>query len=160
MCGAYVISYQSISIFMPTLMIRDLHASPVVVREVTLIWCLFSASGMLVAGYFSDRGGRKGAILGSTCVCIIAFLAFYLFGRADYPGSVFAWSLFWCYALWGLGQGSIGVFGPGDSERFPVELRSTGTSVPFTAGRLIGSVIPALVPTIAEPTGLFNSTMF
>ncbi|MBV8746817.1 MAG: MFS transporter, partial [Xanthobacteraceae bacterium] len=55
MCGAYIISYQSISIFIPTLMIRDLHGNPGVVRTVTLLFCLFSASGLLLAGYASDH---------------------------------------------------------------------------------------------------------
>ena len=32
---------------------------------------------------------------------------------------------------------------------FPVELRSTATSVTFTTGRLIGSAMPYLVPVIA-----------
>jgi len=74
---------------------------------------------------------------------------------------VLNWPLFWCYALWGLGQGSIGVFGPWYSELFPVELRSTGASVTFTAGRLIGSAMPYLVPVIAALLGnLFNAMMF
>jgi MFS family permease len=161
MCGAYVISYQSISIFMPTLMIRDLHGNPSVVRTATLLFCLFSASGLLLAGYASDRLGRKLAIIGSTTICILAFVAFYLFGRVSYPGSVLGWSLFWCYALWGLGQGSIGVFGPWYSELFPVELRSTGASTTFTVGRLIGSVMPYLVPVLAaEFKDLFTAMMF
>jgi MFS family permease len=161
MCGAYIISYQSISIFIPTLMIRDLHGNPGVVRTVTLLFCLFSASGLLLAGYASDRLGRKLAVIGSTTICILAFLAFYLFGRVDYPGSVLGWSLFWCYALWGLGQGSIGVFGPWYSELFPVELRATGASTTFTVGRLIGSVMPYLVPVLAaEFKDLFTAMMF
>jgi MFS family permease len=161
MCGAYIISYQSISIFMPTLMIRDLGATPDVVRMVTLIWCIFSASGLLLAGYASDRIGRKRAVVGSTIVCTLGFVAFYLFGHVRYPGSVLGWPLFWCYALWGLGQGSIGVFGPWYAELFPVELRSTGASTTFTAGRLVGSVMPYLVPVLAASLGsLFGAMMF
>jgi len=161
MCGAYIISYQAITIFIPTLMIRDLGGNPVAVRTATLFWCLFSAAGLLLAGYFSDRIGRKGAIVGSTIVCILGFVAFYLFGRTHYPGSVLAWPLFWCYALWGLGQGSIAVFGPWYSELFPVELRSTGTSTTFTAGRLVGSVMPYLVPLMAASLhDLFSAMMF
>ena len=55
----------------------------------------------------------------------------------------------------------VGVFGPWYSELFPVELRSTGASVTFTAGRLIGSAMPYLVPVIAALLGnLFNAMMF
>jgi len=161
MCGGYIISYQAINIFMPTLMIRDLDAGPGVVRLVTLIWCLFLAIGLVLAGYASDRIGRKRAIVGSTIICISGFAALYVFGRVNYSGSVFDWTLFWCYALWGLGQGSIGVFGPWYSELFPVEFRSTGTSTTFTAGRLVGSSMPYLVPLIAANThDLFNAMMF
>jgi MFS family permease len=148
MCGAYIISYQAISIFMPTLMIRDLHANPGAVRNVTLIWSAFSATGLLLAGL-------------STCICILGFAAIYLYGRVDHPGALLSWPLFWGYALWGLGQGSIGVFGPWYSELFPVELRSTGTSVTFTTGRLIGSAMPYLVPVIAALLhDLFSAMMF
>lgn len=161
MCGAFVISYQAITFFMPTLMIRDLHANPIALRNVTLIWSCFSATGLLLAGYFSDRFGRKLAIVGSTSICILGFIAIYFFGRVAYPGSVLSWPLFWCYALWGLGQGSIGVFGPWYSELFPVELRSTGASVTFTTGRLVGSAMPYLVPVIAASIGdLFDAMMF
>jgi MFS family permease len=161
MCGAYIISYQAISIFMPTLMIGDLHANPGAVRNVTLIWSAFSATGLLLAGLASDRIGRKLAVVASTCICILGFAAIYLYGRVDYPGAVLSWPLFWGYALWGLGQGSIGVFGPWYSELFPVELRLTGTSVTFTTGRLIGSAMPYLVPVIAALLhDLFAAMMF
>jgi MFS family permease len=160
MCGAYIISYQAISIFMPTLMMRDLHANSDAVRAATLIWSAFSAAGLLAAGLASDAFGRKRAVVASTSVCIVGFLALYLWGHVDYPGSVLTWPLFWCYALWGLGQGSIGVFGPWYSELFPVELRSTGTSTTFTAGRLVGSVMPYLVPLMAaEFHDLFSAMM-
>ncbi len=161
MCGAYVISYQAITIFMPTLMIRDLHASPQAVRNVTLLWVVFLAAGLLATGAASDYFGRKRAIVAATLVCIAAFVATALFGRVAYPGAVLTWPLFWCYALWGLGQGSIGIFGPWYAELFPVELRSTGASTTFTAGRLIGSVMPYLVPVIAGLLhDLFTAMMF
>ena len=161
MCGCYVVSYQAITIFMPTLIIRDLGGNPGVVRSVTLIWCIFSAIGLFSGGWLSDRFGRKGAVVSATLVCIVGYVAFLLFGKTSYPGSVLGWSLFWCYALWGLGQGSIGVFGPWFAELFPVELRSTGTSVTFTAGRMVGAVMPYLVPLIAASLhDLFTAMMF
>jgi predicted MFS family arabinose efflux permease len=161
MCGAYIISYQAISIFMPTLMIRGLHADLGVVRTVTLLWSTFSATGLLLAGLASDRIGGERAIIASTCICLLGFVAMVLFGQVNYPGSVLGWPLFWGYALWGLGQGSIGVFGPWYSELFPVALRSTGASTTFTAGRLIGSAMPYQVPMIAAQLhDLFTAMMF
>ena len=142
-------------------MIRDLHANPGAVRNVTLMWSAFSAAGLLRAGLASDRIGRKLAVIASTCVCIVGFAAIDLYGRADYPGAVLSWPLFWGCALWGLGQGWIGVFGPWYSELFPVGLRSTGASVTFTSGRLIGSAMPYLVPAIAaQLRDLFNAMMY
>jgi MFS family permease len=82
-----------INIFIPTLMIRDLRANPDVVPRVTLTWCLFLAGGLLLAGYASDRIGRKRPIVGSTVVCMLGFAALYLFGRTIYPNSVLGWTL-------------------------------------------------------------------
>ena len=161
MCGAAVINYQAITFFIPTLMLRDLHADPGTLRAVTLIFSCFSAAGLLLAGYASDRIGRKHAIVGACVVSIAGFLAFTFFGRAAYPGSIFTWSLFWCYMLWALGQGTFGIFGPWYSELFPVELRSTGASTTFTAGRLVGSAMPYVVPLLAAYFhDLFTAMMF
>src|SRR5215469_11413026 len=91
----------------------DLHADPHDPRSARqsrrgaqrdLIWSAFSAAGLLLAGLASDHFGRKRAVLASTSICILGFVAIYLFGRVDYPGAVLSWPLFWCYALWGLGQ--------------------------------------------------------
>ncbi len=161
MCGAAVINYQAITFFIPTLMLRDLHANPGVLREVTLLFSLFSATGLLGAGYVSDRIGRKHAIVWASAISTAGFVAFYLFGRADFAGSVFGWPLFWCYMLWALGQGTFGIFGPWYSELFPVELRSTGASTTFTAGRLVGSAMPYIVPLLAAYFhDLFTAMMF
>lgn len=161
MCGAAVVNYQAITFFIPTLILRDLHATPDVLREVTLIYAAFSAAGLVILGYVSDRVGRKRAIVGATVVAILGFIAFALVGRSVYPGSVFAWPLFWSYMLWGLGQGVFGIFGPWYSELFPVELRSTGASTTFTAGRLVGSAMPYIVPLLAAHFhDLFTAMMF
>ncbi len=161
MCGAAVVSYQAITFFIPTLILRDLHATPDVLREVTLIFSAFSAAGLLILGYVSDRFGRKLSIVGATVVSILGFIAFLAFGRSVYPGSVFAWPLFYCYMLWALGQGVFGIFGPWYSELFPVELRSTGASTTFTAGRLVGSAMPYIVPLLAAHFhNLFTAMMF
>lgn len=161
MCGAAVINYQAITFFIPTLMLRDLHATPATLREVTLLFSAFSATGLILAGYASDHVGRKHAIIGSSVISIAGFVAFYFVGRADYAGSVFGWSLVWCYMLWALGQGTFSIFGPWYSELFPVELRSTGTSTTFTTGRLVGSAMPYVVPLLAATfQDLFTAMMF
>jgi MFS family permease len=157
--GGYIINYQSISIFMPLLMSRDLGADPAAIRGLTLLFALVSAIGMLATGYISDMWGRKLAITIATLVGVMAVIGIYLTGGERYPGSFLVWSLFWCYVVWGFGQGAIGQFGPWFAELYPVELRSTAASTIFTMGRLVGSTAPYLVPALAVSTGLLNAMM-
>jgi MFS family permease len=158
-CGAYIINYQSISIFMPTLMVRDLGANLPALREVTLLYALALAIGMVGTGYVSDLWGRKHAILVSTTIGIIGLLLIYLGGAVRYPGGFLSWPLFWGFLVWGFGQGAIGQFGPWYSELYPVEMRSTAASSIFTTGRLLGSVAPYLVPVIAAAVGSLRDAM-
>jgi hypothetical protein len=65
----------------------------------------------------------------------------------------------WCYVLWGFGQGAFGQFGPWFSELYPVEMRSTAASTIFTAGRLIGSMAPYVVPVLAGTLGSLLDAM-
>ena len=46
--GGYIINYQSISIFMPTLMLRDLGTPLAALRSATLVFAAVSAVGMIV----------------------------------------------------------------------------------------------------------------
>ena len=52
--GGYIIAYQCISIFMPTLILRDLGANLGALRNITLIFAAVSAVGMIGAGFISD----------------------------------------------------------------------------------------------------------
>jgi len=61
--GAAFFGYQSGTVFTPTLMIKELGTPPAMVRNVTRVFALFMASGMLLAGWFSDRHGRKPAAI-------------------------------------------------------------------------------------------------
>lgn len=158
-CGAYIINYQSISIFMPTLMLRDLGANLTALRATTLIFALALAIGMIGTGYISDLWGRRRAIITSTVIGIIGLLLIYMGGAVHYPGDYLTWSLFWGYLVWGFGQGAIGQFGPWYSELYPVEMRSTAASTIFTTGRLVGSAAPYVVPVIAAAVGSLRDAM-
>jgi len=157
--GGYVINYQSISIFMPTLMMRDLGTTPAALRSLTLIFSAVSAVGMIATGYMSDAWGRKGAVLLSTMLGVIGLVGIYLAGKTAFPGDIFSWSLFWWYLVWGFGQGAIGQFGPWFAELYPVEIRATATSTIFTTGRLIGSLAPYAVPALAATFGSLRDAM-
>jgi MFS family permease len=151
--GAYVIGYQSITVFMPALMTRSLGASGEVVREVTLVHSLVVSVAMLGVGWYSDRLGRKSGVVVPTLVAILGFAGLYMTGGTAYPGSVWAWPLFWCYLLWGLGQTAACMFGPWMSELFAVEMRSSAVSTIYTMGRAIGAVAPYVVPAVAASLG-------
>jgi len=157
--GGYIVNYQSISIFMPTLMQRDLATPLDALRSASLLFALASAVGMVVTGVVSDRVGRRLAVLASTAIGILGLIAIYLAGADRYPGALAPWSLFWAWLLWGFGQGAIGQFGPWFAELHPVEIRSTAASTIFTTGRLIGSAAPYAVPVIAAAFGSLRDAM-
>jgi MFS family permease len=157
--GGYIINYQSISIFMPTLMLRDLGTSLAALRSATLIFAAVSAVGMIAAGLISDGVGRRVAVLLSTIIGIAGLISIYFAGVDRYPGTLLTWSLFWAYLLWGFGQAAIGQFGPWFAELYPVEMRSTAASTIFTTGRLVGSIAPYAVPAIAAAVGSLRDAM-
>jgi MFS family permease len=157
--GGYIINYQSISIFMPTLMLRELGTPLAALRSATLIFAAVSALGMIATGLMSDSAGRRLSVLLSTIVGIAGVIGIYFAGADRYPGALAPWSLFWAYLLWGFGQGAIGQFGPWFAELYPVEIRSTAASTIFTTGRLIGSIAPYVVPVIAAAFGSLRDAM-
>ena len=160
--GFYVIGFQSVTVFMPTLMTRGLGASFAVVRNVTIATGLSGSAFMLLIGWYSDRVGRKLGVVAPTCLAIAAYLGLYLAGGARYPGSIWAWPLFWCYLAWTLGQASACMFGSWLSELFIVEMRSTAVATVYTVGRGIGAVSPVIVPLLAAALGgnLIDGMMF
>jgi MFS family permease len=157
--GGYIINYQSVSIFMPTLMQRDLGTPLDALRSASLLFAAASAVGMVATGVVSDRVGRRLAVLVSTVIGILGLVAIYLAGTDHYPGALSPWSLFWAWLLWGFGQGAIGQFGPWFAELHPVEIRSTAAATIFTTGRLIGSAAPYAVPVIAAAFGSLRDAM-
>lgn len=161
--GAAFFGYQSGTVFTPTLMIKELGATPATVRNVTLMFAAFMASGMLLAGWFSDRYGRKPAAIIPNLVTIVGFIGMYTAGRMGFvfPGSIWVWPFFWAYMIWAVGQSAQAMFGPWFSELFPVELRSAGTAIAYNIGRGIGAIAPFAVPMVASATGgsLLNGMM-
>jgi MFS family permease len=157
--GGYIIAYQCISIFMPTLILRDLGGNLPALRAITLWFAAVSAVGMIGAGYLSDAWGRRRAIICCTVVGVAGLIAIHSASLTKFPGDYMSWGLFWAYLLWGFGQGSIGQFGPWFAELYPVEMRSTATSTIFNLGRLVGSVAPYIVPVLAVSLGSLRDAM-
>jgi predicted MFS family arabinose efflux permease len=160
--GAYVIGFQSVTVFMPTLMIRSLGATLDVVRNVTIGTGLTGSAVMLLVGWHSDRLGRKFGVVVPTIIAIGAYLGLYLTGGMKYPGSVFAWPLFWCYLIYTVGQCSACMFGSWLSELFIVEIRASAVATVYNVGRGIGALAPIIVPALAAAMGgnLLDGMMF
>jgi MFS family permease len=151
--SAYVIGFQCISVFMPTLMMQHLGAPLPVARNVITLSGLSGAAVMLLLGWQSDRFGRKFGVVAPTLVSMLAFGAFYLWGGIPYGGALFAWPLFWCYLLWTFGQTSAGMYGSWLSELFVVELRASAVATVYNVGRGAGAISPVLVPVLAVALG-------
>jgi MFS family permease len=157
--GGYIIAYQCISIFMPTLILRDLGGNLGALRSITLWFAAISAVGMIGAGYLSDAWGRRNSIIVCTLVGIAGLIAIHSASAVKFPGDYMTWGLFWAYCLWGFGQGSIGQFGPWFAELYPVEMRNTATSTIFNIGRLVGAIAPYVVPVLAVSLGSLRDAM-
>ena len=78
--GGYVIGYQSITIFMPLLLGKTLGASPEIIRNVTVLWALALAGGMILFGYIGDAYGRKVSVVVAATLGIIGFVGIYVVG--------------------------------------------------------------------------------
>jgi len=154
--GGYIIAYQCISIFMPTLILKDLGGNLGALRSITLWFAAVSAVGMIGGGYISDAFGRRVSIIVATLIGLAGLIAIHSTSATRFPGDYMSWGLFWAYLLWGFGQASIGQFGPWFAELYPVEMRATATSTIFNIGRLIGSMAPYIVPAIIA-AGLVGS---
>ena len=73
--GGYIIAYQCISIFMPTLILRDLGGNLPALRAITLWFAAVSAVGMIGGGYLSDAYGRRASIIVFTLIGIAGLIA-------------------------------------------------------------------------------------
>ena len=147
--GAYVISNQSVSLFLPALMIRHLGATPEIVRGTALLTSLWGGIWMIGLGWYSDRIGRKLGVVVPTVIAIIAAAGIYYASGTKYAGSIWHWPIFWWYLAWVTGQAAAAMFGPWLSELFPVEMRSSAVATVYTLGRTIGAAAPVAVPAIA-----------
>ena len=151
--GAYVVGFQAVSVFMPTLMTRSLGATLGEVRDITIVTGLTGSAVMLFIGWRSDRLGRKFGVVAPTIVAIGAYLALYLVGGDKYPGSIAAWPIFWCYLAWTVGQTSACMYGSWLSELFIVELRASAVATVYNVGRGLGAISPIIVPALAASMG-------
>lgn len=151
--GFYVIGFQSVSVFMPTLMTKSLGATLETVRNVTIATGLTGSGVMLLVGWNSDRFGRKLGVLVPTTIALLAYVGLWYAGTARYPGSIVAWPFFWCYILWTIGQSSACMYGSWLSELFIVEMRASAVATVYNVGRGMGALSPIVVPTLAAAWG-------
>jgi MFS family permease len=148
----YMFSFYSVAVFMPSLF-RQAGGLPDTIRTASLGWAVLVAPFMLLLGWYSDRIGRRIALIAATVIALVGFVGIYYASKTPFAGSAYTWPLVWWYIIWGFGAGAVAIVGPWLSELYPVELRASAVSAIYTLGRGGGSLAPYVVPVVAGQVG-------
>ncbi|MEN8723004.1 MAG: MFS transporter [Alphaproteobacteria bacterium] len=119
--------------------------SPDQVGTTYLLGGVFAIFGNLLAGWLSDRVGRKPTITFSLFVTTGGF--FLLYGLSDIP--VLAVSVIWVFAIFGYFSGEI-MYNALGSELFPTSYRSTASTfrlIVYTVSGSIGLLLQSVLYT-------------
>jgi MFS transporter, SHS family, lactate transporter len=135
--GAMMFSYYAISSFWPTFLSRDLRLS---VGDKTLFLILLnlgSLAGYWTAGWFSERVGRRPAlvIFALLSACFIPLYVLTTVRTLVMIGGIL---------MGGIGVGLWGVAPAYLTERFPTSVRGVGPGAAYHIGAAIGSFTPTL----------------
>lgn len=145
LCG-YMFAFYAVSNYMPTYMGAGLGGSTTGVQYATVLAAVFALPFYWIIGWLSDLKGRRTTVLITSVIMLVGFAGiFFNTGTSGYPGNIWTWNVFWWYALWTVGAGTIAIFGPWLSELFPVELRSSATSMIYMVGRTMSALSPVAV---------------
>ena len=138
MAAAFITYYSINSLFAAHLQ-SDLHMSTAMIATPIAIANLLAFVSSATCGWFSDRIGRRWAMI-IPALFVIPLAPFYLFS-SDLAVIAVA------FALQGL-AGSGGMFGQVPSslnERFPTEVRATAAAFCYHLGTIFGGLVPPVV---------------
>lgn len=144
----FMLGFYALTSFVPTLIVTDYHSGATTYESVNTAVVWISIPCYVAVGACSDLWGRKKTFVVPMLAMIAgAVLLLVTTARpAGYPGSVWAWPVFWAYLVWYAGSGVASLFGVWLSEVFPVEKRATAVSVTYMMGRGASAISPLVVP--------------
>jgi MFS family permease len=148
MVFGFMLGFYALTSFVPTLIVTDYHSGATTYESVNTAVVWISIPCYVAVGACSDLWGRRKTFV----VPMLAMTAGALFllvattRSAGYPGSIWAWPVFWAYLAWYAGSGVAALFGVWLSEIFPVEKRATAVSVTYMLGRGASAISPLVVP--------------
>jgi MFS transporter, SHS family, lactate transporter len=146
MASGFVCNYSIWSLFASHLQ-ADLHMSPAMIATPIAFANLFAFMASLSWGWFSDRIGRRWAMI-APALLAIPVAPFYLFTN-NYAVLVVA------FVMQGMAGGG-GMFGQVPSylnERFPTEVRATGTAFCYHQGAIWGGFVGPTLTFLAATWG-------
>ncbi|WP_028937023.1 MFS transporter [Pseudonocardia spinosispora] len=144
----YMISFYSVTSWMPTFIVRSFHEGPAVWQEVNTfaVWVVIPLK--IAIGLWGDRVGRKVASLVPAAFTLAGSIGIVLVGLSPdriFPGSIWTWSLFWMFFLWSMGNAQSSLMGAWLPESFETRIRATATSTAYMFGRGGSALAPSAV---------------
>lgn len=143
--GAQWVPYTATT-WMPSLLKSDLGYDANAASLVLYLASAISFVGFILAGWLSDRLGRRPVFLVFSGLQAVVFLV--MFGLAVSGSGLGAFP--WMYLLTSLFLGYFGIFGVWFGELFPTRIRSLGSAAAYNVGRglsglgtLIGGIVAA-----------------
>lgn len=143
-------AYYVFSSWMPTLFVEKYHLTLSQKANILYAGSAVSFVSYILAGWASDKWGRKKAFRMFAYTGLIAYGLFALFNYLGLPLA----PVVVIYMFISFGIGFFGIFGIWFGELFPTRIRATGSSFCYSIGRGIASIAPAIAGLLSTKYGL------
>ncbi len=143
-------SYYVYSSWMPSYLKSSLGVSAGTAQTVLYVSAGISLISYVVAGAWSDKIGRRNALLWFGAVQLLAFIAFAILNVEHGARSL----IIVAYFFISFGLGYFAIFGAWFGELFATPIRATGSSFCYSVGRGFASFGPLIVGLLAAQYGL------
>jgi MFS family permease len=143
--GAQWVSYTATA-WMPSLLRHDLKFDSGTASLVLYLSSAFSLVGFILAGWLSDRFGRRRVFLAFAGLQAVTFVVMFTIALSGAGLGNFVW----LYLAASLFLGYFGIFGVWFGELFPTRIRSLGSATAYNVGRGLsglGTLIGGIVAT-------------
>lgn len=144
----YMLSYYSVTSWMPTFIVQTYHQGPAVWQQVNTFAVWVVVPMKIAFGLWGDRTGRKTATIVPALFTLAGSVGLLVAGLSadhEYPGSIWSWSLFWFFFVWSMGNAESSLMGAWLPESFTTRVRATATSTTYMFGRGLSALGPSLV---------------